>query len=169
MRTIVIKYAATAAIISFVWTLIEHIAGFNSIRHDIGEYTRLLPAIVYYILVIAAIRRYKAQLAGYISFKDAFKLGTGVSFFYAILATCWFAFYAEAINTEFQETLKGFEQSKLLNKGASSLEVAEAIKQIELISGGSLLSYLLLFCYLFITGFLITLVTSLIVKKERPY
>lgn len=169
MRLLILKYAGIAAIICFSWTLIEHIAGFNSIRHDLGEYTRLLPPIAYYLLVIAAIRRYKAQLAGFIRFKDAFKVGNGVSLLYAILATCWFAFYAEVINTEFQETLLGFEQSKLLHKGASLKEVAQSISGAELTSGGSLLSYLILFCYLFITGFLLSFITSLVVKKERPY
>jgi Protein of unknown function (DUF4199) len=169
MRTLIIKYAFTAAIICFSWTLIEHIAGFNSNRHDIGEYTRLFPVIIYYILIIAAIKRYKAQLAGYISFKDAFKVGIGVSFLYAFLATCWFTFYAEVINTEFQETLSGFEQSKLLHRGATSKEVATSVRDFELTSGGSLLSYLILFFYLFISGSLLAFFTSLIIKKERPY
>jgi hypothetical protein len=45
MKTPAVKYAVIALIFSIVWTFIEHVLGYNTTKHEIGQYARLIPAL----------------------------------------------------------------------------------------------------------------------------
>jgi hypothetical protein len=164
---IIIKYILIGFVFAFAWTIIQHVLGYNTTRHDIGQYTRQIPAFVFWIMIIAAIIERKKSLGGVIDFKTAINTGGMVALGYSVLVTIWYAIYAELINTQFQPTLMAFERSKLEAKGASEAVILTQLEHIKLTSGGSVLSYLLLFVFMSLFGLGIALITSLIVQRKR--
>jgi hypothetical protein len=167
MIKIIIKYTLIAFVITVIWTLIEHVLGYNTTRHDIGQYTRVITTFLYWGLVVAAIIEVKNKSGNKINFKTALNTGLGVAFGYSFLVTLWFALYAEVINTQYQPTLLAFERNKLLAAGASAEKISAKLKEVELTSGGSVMSYLLLFVYMALFGVGIAVVTSLFVQRWK--
>jgi hypothetical protein len=147
MKRIAIKYAFIVFVITIVWTLIEHTLGYNTTNHAAGQDTRLMTAFIYYAFVVLAIWRVRRQRGNTLSFGEGLKTGTIICLVYSVLATCWFALYAEVINPQYQPTLLAYERSKLEAAHATAEEIAKKLKEVEMSSGGSFVSYLLLFVY----------------------
>src|SRR5215831_1483498 len=166
MKAIAIKYAFIVFIIMIVWTLIEHVLGYNTTNHEIGEYTRSVTAFIYWAFVVLAILRVRKQQGYNLTFVQGLKTGAITALVYSILATGWFALYAEVINPQYQPTLMAYERGKLEATHTTPEQIADKLKQVEMQSGGSLTSYLLLFCFMFFFGFAIAVIASLILKRK---
>lgn len=165
MKTHASRFAIIALVFTIVWTFLEHFMGYNTTDHETGQYTRLVAAIVFYAFIFIAILKTKKNNGG-ISFTQAFKIGSVVSFIYSIGLSIWYAVYAELINKEYKTTLMAFERSKLEASGVSAEKIEEGMKQVDLMSGGSLLSYVLLFIMSFLVGLVVTAILSLILKSR---
>jgi hypothetical protein len=166
MTRTVVKYIVIAFVLTVIWTMIEHVLGYNTTKHNIGQYTRILTNFIYWACVIAAIIEAKNRMGGTISFKQAMNTGVGVSLAFSLLLAGWFALYAEVINKDYQPSLLAFEKNKLLTANASPEQIAEKLKSIEMQSGGSVSSYLMLFAFMSLFGIGITLITSAIVRRR---
>ncbi len=167
MKNIAVKLAIYAFVITVVWTLIEHTLGYNTSNHEVGQYTRILTALLYYYFIARAIWLKRKQQNGSLTFSQGFKTGATISILYGSLVTFWFAFYAEVINPQYQPTLLAFERSKLEAVHASPETIAIKMKQLEMSSGGSITSYLLLFAFMTIFGLVITLVATAILRRKN--
>jgi hypothetical protein len=167
MRKIIIKYVLLAIVITIVWTIFEHLSGYNNSRHEIGQFTRVLPTFIYWGLVIAAVLDAKRKLGHAFNFKTGINTGIGVALGYSFLVSLWYALYAEVINRQYQPTLLAFEKNKLVAAGASAEKIAAKMKEVEMTSGGSITSYLLLFIYMALFGMGIALITSLVVQSRK--
>jgi len=75
--------------------------------------------------------------------------------------------YAEVINPQYRPTLIAYERSKLEAAHATPEQIADKLKEVEMSSGGSFLSYLLLFVFMFLFGFIVAVIASLIFKKKK--
>jgi hypothetical protein len=167
MKTPGSKFAMIALIFAIVWTLLEHFMGYNTTNHETGQYTRMVGSIVFYAFIFVAILKTKKDNNGTISFAGAFKVGAIVSLVYSLGVSVWYAIYGELINTDYKPTLMAFERAQLVTSGASAEAIESKMKQIDLSSGGSVLSYVLLFVFMFLTGLVITAILSLIFKSRR--
>lgn len=139
--------------------------GFNTTNHQTGQYTRLVPAFVFYFCVGLAVWQ-KRKRQGTLRFWEGFKTGAGVALLYGLLVTAWFAIYAEVINPDFQATLMEFERARI-PASATAAEVAGKMREVELTSGGSVQSYLVLFGFLAVFGMAVAALASLLLKKRR--
>lgn len=166
MNKTAVKYVLIAFVVTVVWTILEHVLGYNTTKHEIGQYTRVLATFFYWGCVIAAIIEAKKKAGGLISFREAMNTGVGVAIGYSILVTGWFALYAEVINKNYQPSLMAFEKKKLLAANASPERIAEKLKEVEMQSGGSVLSYIMLFAFMALFGIGISLITATIVKRR---
>jgi hypothetical protein len=70
------------------------------------------------------------------------------------------------INPQYQPTLIAFERSKLEAVHATPEQIADKLQQVQMQSGGSITSYLLLFCFMFIFGFAVAVIASLVLKRK---
>ena len=163
-----LKFAMIAIMFTIVWTLIEHYLGFNTVNHQTGQYTRLVTAIVYYSLVILTIWTKRRRQGNTLSLSEGLRSGSAISFLYAIMATVWFAIYAEWINKDFQSSLLAFERSNLEATHASQEFIASKMKQFQLMSGGSFISYLILFAFLTLAGFVVSVIATLVLRRRNP-
>lgn len=167
MKTPASKFAMIALIFTIIWTFLQHYMGYNTTNHETGQYTRMITAIVFYAFIFIAILKTKKENNGRIRFAQAFKVGTIVSLIYSLGISIWYAIYAELINKEYKSTLMAFERSKLEASGASAETIESGMKQVDLMSGGSLLSYVLLFAFSFLVAIVVTAILSLILKSRR--
>jgi hypothetical protein len=166
MNKTAVKYVGIAIVITVVWTLLEHVLGYNTTKHEIGQYTRILATFFYWGCVIAAIVEAKKNSGGLIGFRQAMNTGVGVALGYSILVTAWYTLYAEVINKDYQPSLMAFEKKKLLAANASPERIAAKLKEVEMQSGGSVLSYFMLFAFMALFGIGISLITATIVKRR---
>jgi hypothetical protein len=167
MKNPAVKYGVIALIISIVWTLIEHVLGWNTTKHEIGQYARLLGSIVFYILIFVAIYETRKQQGGSLSFGEGFKAGAIVSIIYSLGIAAWYALYGEVINTQYKPTLTAFERSKLDAAHATPDMIAAKMKEVDMSSGGSLLSYCLLIVFMMLFGLVIAAIAALIFKRSK--
>lgn len=161
-----IRIALIAFVFSVLWTLMEHFMGFNTTNHQAGQYTRLVPAFVFYFSVGLAVWQKRKQQGNSLRFIEGFRHGAGVALLYAVLVTAWFAFYAEVINPDFQPSLMAFERSRI-PASATPEEAASKMREVALTSGGSVQSYLILFGFLAMFGMAVAALASLLLKKRR--
>ena len=168
MKNTAVKLGVCALVITIVWTIIEHFLGYNTTNHETGQYARMLGAFVFWVMVIIAIVSTKKQQGGYISFGQGMKAGRIVSFIYSLGVTIWYCLYGEVINTQFKPTLMAFERSKLETAHATPEAIAAKMKEVEMTSGGSVVSYAFLFLFMFLFGMIIAIITSLILKRKKP-
>jgi hypothetical protein len=166
MKNIAVRYALIAFIITVVWTLFEHQMGYNTVNHAVGQYTRMVSAFIFYFFIAFAIALQKRSQRDIISFKEGFVTGLIVCVIYAPLSALWFAVYGEIINPRYQASLMEFEKSKLVAIKASPIIIADKMKEVQLTSGGSFLSYFLLFVFTFLIGAIIAFTTSLLVRNQ---
>jgi hypothetical protein len=161
-RTVLILLAIT-----IVWTLLEHVLGFNTSRHDIGQYTRMAMPFFFYIGIGIAVMKKRRQQGNRLGFSEGFRTGMAVTVFFSLLSTLWLALYAEVINPDYKPTLLAFEKQKLLASGATPGEVDNALAQADSMSGGSVTSYVYLFVFMFIAGVIVSLLAALVMRKTR--
>ncbi len=167
MKNPAVKLGVYALLITIVWTLIEHFLGYNSANHEVGQYTRQLGAFVFWITVIVAIVQARRQQGGSLTFGQGMKAGRIVSFVYSLGITAWYCLYGEVINTQYRPTLIAFERAKLDSAHAAPDVIAAKMKEVEMTSGGSFLSYVFLFVFMFFSGMVVAIITSLILKRKQ--
>jgi hypothetical protein len=166
MKTVAVKYALITFAITVAWTLAEHFLGYNTTNHAVGEYTRRLTAFIYYALIVYAIWKQKKLQNNRLSFAQGMGTGARMALIYSVLVALWFAFYAEVINPAYRKTLIAFEREKLVAANASAEQIAAKMKEVEMTSGGSATSYLLLALFMFLGAIFPTLIASAILQRK---
>ncbi len=121
------RYGFIFALIVVAYVMIEHFAGVNTTRHDIGQYSRIGGALVPILGVFFGIRAKRRELAGGMSWAQGVRSGALVAVTQTILTTIWFYVYATFVNPQFMDTMLEYERSKMATAGMSSGEVGAAI------------------------------------------
>ena len=166
MKNIAVKYGVYALIITVIWTLIEHFLGYNTTNHETGQYARMIGSFVFWLMIIFGIAAVRKQQGNVMTFGQGFKAGSTISVIYALGVSIWYAIYGEVINTQYKPTLMAFERSKLDAVHASPDIIAAKMKEVDLSTGGSVISYVFLFIFMSISGIVIAAITSLLLKRK---
>jgi hypothetical protein len=166
LRSIPGRTVLALLVFTILWTLVEHVLGFNTSRHDIGQYSRLFTAIVFYAAIVIAIIKKRQQQNGVLGFAEGFRTGLAITLIYSLLITLWFAFYAEVINPSYKSSLMEFERKKITSSGASAEEITSKMNEVDMSSGGSFTSYLLLFAFMATAGLIVSLIAAIVLKRQ---
>ena len=167
-HSIALRTAIILVIITIIWTLIEHFLGYNTTRHDIGQYTRMVTPFLFYFGIGIAVMMKRKHENNTLGFAEGFRTGLGVTAIYSVLSTLWLALYAELINPEFKPTLLAFEKEKLVAAGTSPAEMETEMIQADAMTGGSITSYVYLLIFTIIAGVIVSLLAALILRKVGP-
>jgi hypothetical protein len=165
-KRVAFRYALIAFVVAVVWTMIEHYLGYNTTNHEVGQYARMLSAFVFYFCIILAVWQVRRKQNNELSFSDGLKTGAILSGVYSLLIAIWYAIYGEIINPQYQSTLMDFERKKMVSAKLSETQIAEKLKQVEMSSGGSISSYILLIVFMFLFGMVVAFITTLVLKKR---
>jgi len=167
MRNPAVRIGILALVITIVWTMMEHIVGYNTTNHEAGQYARMVGSLVFWILIFVAVYQRRKQQGGVMSFGQGFATGIGVSAIYSLGCCVWYALYGEVINTQFKPTLMAFERAKLEAEHLSADVIATKMKQVDLSTGGSVLSYVFLVVFMFLMGAVLSVIAALIFQRKK--
>jgi hypothetical protein len=154
-----IKYALIALAITFVWIIIEHLAGWNTTRHDIGQYTRMLPMILFWVLIFVAVNESRGQRTTY-KFNEGLRDGMLMSLIFCAGFTIMILIYQKFVNPEFFETLRAYTISEMKSKSLSQAEIDKAMRDMDMSFNGSAISFFLLFVFSFGWGLIVSAVAA---------
>jgi hypothetical protein len=167
MNKTAVRYGVFALVFTIIWTMMEHIVGFNTTNHEAGQYARMVGAIVFWAMIFVAIYQRRKQQGGLISFGQGFGTGAGVSIIYSLGCCVWYALYGEVINTQFKPTLMAFERAKLEAAHISADLIEAKMKQVDMTTGGSVLSYVFLIVFMFLLGAVVSVIAALIFQRKK--
>src|SRR5262245_46632267 len=101
MNKAVRKYLLINTVFLIVWILLEHVLGYNSTKHEIGQYTRNATMIFFWITIFLTIRETRINLGGQLTIAQGMKSGIILTLAYsAIFALCIFL-YVKLLNPGF--------------------------------------------------------------------
>ena len=160
-----VKYALIALMITAVWMIVEHVAGWNTTRHDIGEYTRMIPMALFWVMIFVTVNQSRGGRSPY-TFSEGLRDGLMMSLLYCAGFTVLIFLYQTFLNPEFFETFKAYKLSQLEAAHATQAEIDSMSKNMEMSFNGSVASYLLLFVFSFGWGFILSAVAALVYRKK---
>lgn len=167
MKNISVRFGMIASVIFIVWVSIEQLLGYNTTKMEIGQYTRLASAYVFWLFIIIALITKKKECGGEISFSVSLKAGILMVAVYSFITAVWLAIYQHFINPDFYSLIKQFTLEQLTATGKAQSEINDAMKEIDMMYNGSFLSYLLYFFFAMTAGSIIAFITSLIVRSRN--
>ncbi len=167
MKNISIRFAIIASIAFIVWVSIEHLLGYNTTKMEAGEYTRLASAYMFWLLIVIALIVKKKQQRGVITFAEGFKTGIKMVVIYSFITAFWLAFYQHVINPEFYPLIKQFSINQMQTQGKTELQIADAVKEIDMMYNGKTFSYLMYFVFSTVMGGVVALITSIILRRNK--
>ncbi|MBI1806140.1 MAG: DUF4199 domain-containing protein [Ignavibacteria bacterium] len=125
-----IKYGVIFAGIVVLYVLTEHFLGFNTTRHDIGQYTRYAGVLVPILGILFGIReKRKKELNGIMTFGQGVKTGFWIALIQTTITTLWFLLYANVINPGFLDTMLEFERSTMAAAGTTEASIIQQLDQ----------------------------------------
>lgn len=126
-----LKYGVLFAGVVVVYVMIEHFLGFNTTRHDIGQYTRLMGILAPIIGIFFGIREKRNKdLNGVMTFGQGVKAGFWVALIQTTITTAWFLLYGNVINPEFMDTILAFEESTMIAAGVPEATITQELDRM---------------------------------------
>lgn len=165
MKNASVRFALVTLAFAALWLLFEHVMGWNSTRHDIGQYTRLVPMTVFWISLIVLIWYVRRNHGNTLAFREGFRAGQIATLVYCAGFTLVIVCYQQFIHPGYYESLKEFAMEQMRVKNAPQEDMERAMKEIQMQASGSPLSYFLLFAFSSIWGIGISAIASLFLRR----
>jgi len=166
MKNAALKIALFTLGVSVIWILFEHLMGWNTTNHEIGQYSRMMPMILFWIMLVVCIWYVRRGHGNSLTFKEGFQSGLVMTLIYCLGFTIVIILYQQFLNPEYYQTLKEFTMQQLQSKGASQSEIDSAMKKLKMEAGGTVWSYLWLFISFSLFGIGITAIASTILMRK---
>ena len=167
MRNAAVKFALGSLAVTIAWILFEHLMGYNTTRHDIGQYTRLVPVIFFWIMIVVAIYYTRRGYGNSLTFREGFRTGLIMTLIYCAGFAIVIMLYQQFLNPNYLQTLKDFTLEQMRSEDATQEAIDEKMKELDFTYSGSALSYLLVFVFTSIWGIGITAIASLLLMKKQ--
>lgn len=163
----------TTTKVSLKWGLIAGIASivFMTILYVTGAWKiTWLTSITYLILVgafVLSMKEYKESNKGYMTYGQGLGIGMFISAITGILSAGYGNIYMQFIDTTFRSQMLDFQVEKLEEQGLPDESIEKAIETFEKFSSPGLTFLFGVIGVLFV-GFLLSLVVSAVMKKNKP-
>lgn len=161
-----VRIALVLLAVTIVWIAFQHIMGYNTTRHDIGQYTRMVTMILFWAAIFIVVRNEK-RIRGTISFAEALKAGLMSSLVYCAGFTIFIFLYQHFVNPEFYQTLKAFMLTQMQEQHATQQQIDAKMNEVDMSFNGSALSFILMFIFSFIWGVIISAIAALIYRTRK--
>jgi Protein of unknown function (DUF4199) len=162
-----LQYGLLSGLLGIIMFLVLYLGGTKLFTSPIAYAGYLIP-IVFAVLACLKERRNKG---GFLKFGEALKTSFGVFVITSLLSTLFTYILMNFIDTEFATSMKAYSmevtESMMKRFGASQTQIDEAVKKASEKDQFSLGSMLLGFAFGCIFWFVISLIISLIVRKEN--
>jgi hypothetical protein len=166
MKKPAVRYALIALAITFVWIIIEHLSGWNTTHHNIGQYTRMLPMILFWVMIFVVVNQSRGQRTEY-PFNEGLRNGILMSLIYCAGFTLMIAVYQKFINPEFFDTLKAYTIDQMTQADKTQAEIDQTLKNMEMTFNGSASSFFLLFVFSFGWGVIVSAIAARVYRIKK--
>lgn len=162
-----IKYGLYTGLGICLWTLAEHVLGFNSTRFQIGQFTRVFGIILPIVMITLGIRdKRNIDLKGRLELKEGVKSGVWISVISGAITAIFFLIYGSVINPEYLDRLMIFEKSKMIGQGIPENEIGPKLEAMRTMNTFPVQPLFQLFGSI-ISGLAISIIGSSMLKKKR--
>lgn len=166
MKNAPINFALGTLAASVIWILFEHLMGWNTTDHFIGQYARMMPMILFWIMLVVCIWYIRRGNGNTLTFKEGFRSGLVMTLIYCLGFTIVIILYSKFLNPTMQETMNEFMKQQLQEGSLTQKQYDDAMKENEMVYSGTALSYLWLFIFSFIWGVGITALATIILRRN---
>lgn len=167
MNKTILKYLIISIVFADAWILIEHVLGLNTIHHEIGQFTRNLPMVFFWITIFLVISEVKRRQGNQLTFSQGFKTGLLYTVLFSLAFAIIILLYVKLINPEFYASYKEFTRNQLITTHATPRQIKAAMQEVDISYNGTLKSYALLFLFSSIFGIVISLIASMVFRTKK--
>ncbi|SIT86431.1 DUF4199 domain-containing protein [Pontibacter indicus] len=162
LSSVALKYGLMGALASVVFTAILLIAGVN-----VSGWIGSLGYLILIAFMVIAMKEYKKQNHGYMSYGQGLGIGTLVALAFGVLGGVFMYIYTSFVDPNYTATMMDKQRIELEEKGMSDEQIEQAIAIGESVSSPVMMIVWSIVGYLVI-GFLISLIVSAVMKNNRP-
>ncbi|GAB3197495.1 putative membrane protein [Pontibacter aydingkolensis] len=162
VTSVAVKYGFLTALVGVVYSLIIMVT-------DLGD-NRILSSLAYLILIagiVLAMKQYKSENHGYMSYGQGLGIGSIVSILFGLLSGLFTWIYTEFVDTEYMSRMMEKQREQMIQQGLSDEQIDAGMKMAEnfqgpvtMILGAAVITLIL--------GFILSLIISAIMKNSRP-
>ncbi|WP_299991587.1 DUF4199 domain-containing protein [uncultured Pontibacter sp.] len=162
VSSVALKYGFIGALVSVVFTAVLLITGVN-----VSGWVGSLGYLILIAFMVIAMKEYKKQNYGYMSYGQGLGIGTLVSLAFGVLGGVFMFIYTSFVDPEYTSNMMDKQRIELEERGMSDEQIEQAIAMGESFSSPMMMIVWSIVGYLFI-GFLISLIVAAVMKNKRP-
>ncbi|MBF8963154.1 DUF4199 domain-containing protein [Pontibacter sp. FD36] len=162
VSSVALKYGFIGALVSVVFTAVLLITGVN-----VSGWIGSLGYLILIAFMVIAMKEYKKQNYGYMSYGQGLGIGTLVSLAFGVLGGVFMFIYTSFVDPEYTSNMMDKQRIELEERGMSDEQIEQAIAMGESFSSPMMMIVWSIVGYLFI-GFLISLIVAAVMKNKRP-
>ena len=164
MNSSPIRSAIIGSLLVIILALILHFTD--------NSYNKAASSIAYLILVVSVIMSIyffkKIDKNGAMTFKEGFLAGMRTTLIFALIGCIWMIFYIKVVNPEFMTVIKQKQLDELVKQGLSDEQIEESLPMLNKFMTIPFM-FISAFMMYTLTGIVITLITSAILKNRTEY
>ncbi len=167
IKKLMINYGVLLGILSILLNVIMYVTN----NHLQPHWTvQLLGFFIFVVVVVMAHKTFKKENGGYMKLGQALKIGLGVALISALIGIIYTYLLMNVIEPTYMEQVMDIQQEVMLerNPDMTQAQIDTALEMSEKFSGPGIVIAFQLIAALFF-GFIISLVSGLILKKDNPY
>jgi|JI8StandDraft_1071087.scaffolds.fasta_scaffold34519_2 hypothetical protein len=154
-----------ALVLTIISVFVNHALGFNTERHDIGDYSRNAVTVIFWCSIFLTIVQIRAISGDDYNFLIAFRLGFFYSAFYSAAFASFMIFYQRVVNPQFYPTYRKFFEERLIGAKLSPEMIASRMRQFDMSFNGDFPTYVLLFLYMAMGGAILSAIAAAIFRN----
>jgi hypothetical protein len=162
-NAIALRYGIICGIITIVYSLILNITELALTNQILGWISFLIVIAA----IVMAMREFKKQNQGFMSYGQGLSIGTIVVLVSSILGGIFTYLYVTLIDTGYIEKMRNMQVTELENKGMSDDQIDQAMLITDKMMTPSMIPLMAILGGV-IFGFLLSLIIAAIVKHNRP-
>ena len=129
---------------------------------------QIIGLIIFIVMVTMALKTFKKENGGYMKLGQALKVGLGVALIAAIIGAIYTFLLMTVIEPTYMDQVMEIQQETMLERDMPEEQMEAALAMSEKFSGPGVVITFQLIAGLFF-GFIISLISGLILKKDNPY
>lgn len=162
VASVALKYGLVGALIGVVYSLILMVTNLNT-----NPWLSSLSYVILIGTIVVAMQQYKKNNYGYMSYGQGLGIGTLVAAMFGILNSIFVYIYSTFVDPNFMENVMEQQRIELENRGMSDEQIDQALAMSEQFTSPGLMVVWGILGFI-ISGFIISLIISAIMKKSRP-
>ncbi|CAA9289052.1 MAG: hypothetical protein AVDCRST_MAG95-3873 [uncultured Adhaeribacter sp.] len=162
-NAIALRYGLISGVISIVYSLILNIT-------DLAFTNKALSWVSFIILVAAivlAMREFKRQNGGFMSYGQGLGIGTLVAVISSILGGIFMYIYVKFVDSGYMDKMRNMQVAELESKGMNDEQIDQAIAISDKMMTPEMMVVFAIIGGL-VFGFILSLIISALMKRNRP-